>query len=303
MGNELTKRDDNIIASIVLRGDISGLNETDKVQYYNRFCESLGLNPLTRPFQYLRLNGKEVLYATKDATEQLRKINGVSVLDIDTKIVDDVYVVKAHGQDASGRTDTATGVVTISYPERVKERNGGWKPHPKAGQKLAGDDLANAIMKAETKAKRRLTLSICGLGILDETELETIPASAMQTVAEVQVDRALPNLEKGREEIEKLIERYETLVMPAVIDSTRLDMEAAKSINDMRGVYRYFKTTCEAVEREQSKVESLEGARTAGAAILGMKKASEIEPTIGDEPELPEVMSPDEYTKDGLDIF
>ena len=283
MGNELTKRDDNIIASIVLRGDISGLNETDKVQYYNRFCESLGLNPLTRPFQYLRLNGKEVLYATKDATEQLRKINGVSVLDIDTKIIEGVYIVKARGQDASGRTDTATGAVDI---------NG-----------MKGDKLANAIMKAETKAKRRLTLSICGLGILDETELETIPASAMQTVAEVQVDRALPNLEKGREEIEKLIERYETLVMPAVIDSTRLDMEAAKSLNDMRDVYRYFKTTCEAVEREQSKVESLEGARTAGAALIGMKKASEIEPTIGDEPELPEVMSPDEYTKDGLDIF
>ena len=36
------------------------------------------------------------------------------------------------------------------------------------------DDLANAFMKAETKAKRRVTLSICGLGILDETEIETI---------------------------------------------------------------------------------------------------------------------------------
>jgi len=29
-------------------------------------------------------------------------------------------------------------------------------------------------MKAETKAKRRGTLSICGLGMLDESELETI---------------------------------------------------------------------------------------------------------------------------------
>ena len=30
-------------------------------------------------------------------------------------------------------------------------------------------------MKAETKAKRRVTLSICGLGMLDETEVESIP--------------------------------------------------------------------------------------------------------------------------------
>jgi len=40
---------------------------------------------------------------------------------------------------------------------------------------LKGDALASALMKAETKAKRRVTLSIAGLGWLDETELATIP--------------------------------------------------------------------------------------------------------------------------------
>ena len=38
-------------------------------------------------------------------------------------------------------------------------------------------------MKAETKAKRRATLSICGLGMLDETEIETIPDARRQPVA------------------------------------------------------------------------------------------------------------------------
>ena len=42
---------------------------------------------------------------------------------------------------------------------------------------LKGDALANALMKAETKAKRRVTLSIAGLGWLDETELDPIPQS------------------------------------------------------------------------------------------------------------------------------
>jgi hypothetical protein len=32
-------------------------------------------------------------------------------------------------------------------------------------------------MKAITKAKRRVTLSICGLGWLDETEIESIPSA------------------------------------------------------------------------------------------------------------------------------
>jgi hypothetical protein len=40
---------------------------------------------------------------------------------------------------------------------------------------LRGEALANALMRAETKAKRRVTLSIAGLGWLDETELDTMP--------------------------------------------------------------------------------------------------------------------------------
>lgn len=40
---------------------------------------------------------------------------------------------------------------------------------------LRGDAKANALMKAETKAKRRVTLSIAGLGWVDETEIDTIP--------------------------------------------------------------------------------------------------------------------------------
>jgi hypothetical protein len=39
---------------------------------------------------------------------------------------------------------------------------------------LKGDNYANALMKCVTKAKRRVTLSIVGLGMLDESELDTI---------------------------------------------------------------------------------------------------------------------------------
>jgi hypothetical protein len=33
------------------------------------------------------------------------------------------------------------------------------------------------MMKAVTKAKRRVTLSICGLGMLDETEVDSVPGA------------------------------------------------------------------------------------------------------------------------------
>ena len=148
---------DTLVHDLIVAGDTSHLNAGQKTEYFLRTCETLGLNPVTQPFAFIKLNGKEVLYAKKDATEQLRKVNGVSVESMDGKIESDIYIVTVKVRDKEGRTDVATGAVNIKG--------------------LVGDGLANAIMKAETKAKRRATLSICGLGILDETEIETIPGA------------------------------------------------------------------------------------------------------------------------------
>lgn len=142
------------IEQVLLGGDLSKLNPQERLNYYNTVCSSLGLNPLTQPFSYIVLNGKLTLYAKKDCTEQLRKIHGVSIPKVDPKQIGDLLVVVADAADREGRVDAATGAVNI------------------AGKK--GEDLANAMMKAETKAKRRVTLSICGLGMLDETEVETL---------------------------------------------------------------------------------------------------------------------------------
>src|SRR5262249_44022878 len=118
--------------------------------------ESVGLNPLTRPFEYITLNGKLTLYARKDATDQLRKIRNISVRLVSREIEDEVLTVHAAAKDAEGREDEDLGSVPF-------------------GQNLRGESRANAILKAVTKAKRRVTLSICGLGFLDETEVDDIP--------------------------------------------------------------------------------------------------------------------------------
>jgi hypothetical protein len=145
------------IERVLIDGDLSRLTEPQRLAYYNQVCSSLGLNPLTKPFAYIKLSGKLVLYALKDATEQLRKIHGVSITELSSQKIEDVFVVTAKAQDKTGRTDAATGAVAVGNQK--------------------GDNLANALMKAETKAKRRVTLSICGLGMLDETELETIKSA------------------------------------------------------------------------------------------------------------------------------
>lgn len=167
MENGLTIADKDVIQRLVLDGDLSRMSQEQKVLYYNQFCNSLGLNPLTQPFQIIKFQGKEKLYATKDCTEQLRKIHGVSITDVTATELRGVYVVTAKAIDKTGKTDASTGVVTI--------------------EGLKGDALANALMKAETKSKRRVTLSICGLGILDETETETIKGAVTEDIPHVEI--------------------------------------------------------------------------------------------------------------------
>ncbi|MCL6563292.1 MAG: hypothetical protein K6U87_09825 [Firmicutes bacterium] len=146
-----------LIEQVVVQGDLEKLSPAQRVQYYRAVCQSLGLNPLTKPFDYLRLNGKLVLYANRTCTDQLRANQRISIRIVSREVIDDVYVVTASGTTPDGRTDEATGAVAI------------------AG--LKGEARANAYMKAETKAKRRLTLSMVGLGWLDETEVDTIPGA------------------------------------------------------------------------------------------------------------------------------
>ena len=166
MENRLSNKntiDDAALEQVIIGGDLSKLSPSQRVQYYRIVCESLGLNPLTKPFDYIVLNGKLTLYAKKDCTDQLRSLKSVSIDDVDLKEVGDNFIVKVKGHDASGRSDVEIGVV------RKSDMQG---------------NTANAQMKAVTKAKRRLTLSLCGLGWLDETEVETIPDAKPVVVSE-----------------------------------------------------------------------------------------------------------------------
>lgn len=160
METQIQQHADNIVStdvirSLILDGDVSKMTANQKVEYVTNLSKSLGLNPLSQPFQIIRFQSKEKLYATKDCTEQLRKIHGVSVTESISERHDELLIVHVKVQDKTGRTDVGTGAVVIGN--------------------VKGEALANAYMKCETKAKRRATLSICGLGMLDESELDTMP--------------------------------------------------------------------------------------------------------------------------------
>lgn len=138
-------------------GDLSKLTVQQRVEFYAKTCQSLGLNPLTRPFRFLSFQGQTVMYATRDATDQLRALRKISIRITDQRLDGDLFIVTAQASTPDGRHDEDIGAVTIG--------------------KLMGDSRANATMRAMTKAKRRVTLSIVGLGMLSEDELDTMPGA------------------------------------------------------------------------------------------------------------------------------
>jgi hypothetical protein len=161
----------DIMEAVLLKGDLNKLTSDERVQYYNAVCHSLGLNPLTRPLEYITLQGKGVLYARRDCADQLRKLNGISIAIVSQDMSDDLLTVHVRATDKHGRADEDLGAVSFVYPVRYKDSKGEWRAHPHAGKTLMYEDRANAILKCITKAKRRVTLSISGLGFLDETEV------------------------------------------------------------------------------------------------------------------------------------
>jgi len=165
------------VESALVEGDLAKLTPDQRITYYERVCESVGLNPLTKPFAYIRLNGKLTLYAKRDAAEQLRKIHSISITKMETEQRGDIYIVRAYAQDKEGRTDVASGAVDLSRKK--------------------GEALANQYMKAETKAKRRVTLSMGGLGWLDETEVSDIPDEAVQTVSYAEAETPRDDGQQG----------------------------------------------------------------------------------------------------------
>jgi hypothetical protein len=143
-----------VLQSVLIGGDLSSLNKGQLLEYYASLCKSLHLNPLSKPFEKMTLNGKTIFYATRNCGDQLRFIHKVSIEIKNRETLDDLYVVTVRATMPDGRHDEKIGAVPI----------GG----------LKGEAKANALMKCETKASRRVTLAICGLSMLDELEVETI---------------------------------------------------------------------------------------------------------------------------------
>jgi hypothetical protein len=147
-------------AHVLATGDLSKLSNEQRLAYYLLVCESLGLNSLSRPFDWLVLDERLVLYPNKSCAEQLRRQHQISIKPTRKEIVGDLFVFEVEGRTPNGRTDFASKYVSLK---------------DKYGKALVGNKLGDAFAKAETGAKRRLVLSMVGLASPpDPDELEHV---------------------------------------------------------------------------------------------------------------------------------
>jgi hypothetical protein len=182
------------MAQVVTSGDLSGLSLPDKLTYYKARCEAAKLDPRTVPFKIIRDGKREILYADGGATAQLALRNGIGVTILkqwtegaDGKMP--MRYVLVRGTD--GRRATDELAVLPLFRSTFYENPDGddthevWKSVDGRRQKVAvpgewrtvklvGEALANALMKCVTKAYRRCILKMVGLGMPDETEIDTI---------------------------------------------------------------------------------------------------------------------------------
>lgn len=140
-------------------GDLSKLTNEERVGHYLRVCRSLALNPLSRPFDWVFFKDpdgpeKLALYANQSCAAQLRRQHQIRVEVTRRETVGEMFVVEVKGTTPDGREDFATKYVPLT------NKHG----------RLTGHQYASALMKAETGAKRRLTLSMVGLATPPDPE-------------------------------------------------------------------------------------------------------------------------------------
>ncbi len=146
--------DETLLAKIVQSGNLAYLSETERLVYYFSYCRQLGLNPMSRPFDYIDeyKDGKLVktsLYPNTIAASQLRDSRNVSTKILKEEILLDgeIYSVLVEAK-MGGRSEQATGKVGI--------------------KNLDCKAKATAMKKAESQARRRATLAIVGLDAMGE---------------------------------------------------------------------------------------------------------------------------------------
>jgi hypothetical protein len=165
------------LAHVLGTGDLHQLTNAQRVAHYINLCRTSGLNPLSRPYQWIEFQESEgaapvlTLYFKPTAAAQALRNHHISVHYPRREIVGELFVCEAHGTAPDGRQGVGTKYVPlVGKYGRLKDRR-----------------LANALMSAETGALRRLALNMgvaSGLDVDDEGHVRHVYVDGTGAVLE-----------------------------------------------------------------------------------------------------------------------
>lgn len=152
------------VARFMTSGDLSRLPKATKDAFIVKLAEQIGIPPYPPPFAFVTdKRGKETLVPQKHLAQALRDKHGISTeityqgpLQLGDKFDESIYVVKMKGTLPSGRFAEEMGTGFFG------------------GDSAVGRGKADEVLKTVTKAANRVTYSLLGIGLIDETEVDSL---------------------------------------------------------------------------------------------------------------------------------
>ena len=151
----------------LIRGDVSSVPREALLRYVFTFCERVGISPLAVPFSLLKTQRGMQLVANRNFYDAVASKYSVSRECVGEGFFEGtkLYYTRYRATTPDGRVTEDMALVDT------------------AG--LNGNDLANAIMKAHTKGRNRVTRAHLGFPFPDETEAETVPGASVVSIEEM----------------------------------------------------------------------------------------------------------------------
>jgi len=136
--------------------DLESLTESQRQEYVKAVCQHMGVPDNIGLVSLTQLDDGEgpsrlVAYAKRGATEIVRSKLQINITNLTHQMVGGSIVFTATAIAVDGHQEISTGSKYVDG--------------------LTGHDLDDAIMTAQTRALRRVTLQFIGAGVLDESEI------------------------------------------------------------------------------------------------------------------------------------
>jgi len=146
------KENDNGLMDRMVYNGLDSLTKEEKVKLIEMICNEYDLNAALGHIQVIKKSNRNILYITKSGANHLMFKNQLSSEITNTAMASNIlsFRVRVYNDKRS-----VENVGVMHYWDGIKS-----------------DELSNRIMACHTKAVRRAVIAFCGLGVLDETELD-----------------------------------------------------------------------------------------------------------------------------------